>query len=122
VSAAKADVQLFWGEPLDGVAGRIGRLRALSRSLGREHAPLQFGLRITTVVRDTTEEAWRDAEEKVARMAAEAGEVRIHHTGRMPSRPLPVTRLLGTVVSSTRCGAARQLNFVCGRCWWTLSR
>jgi hypothetical protein len=27
------------GEPLDGVAERIGRLRALSRSLGREHAP-----------------------------------------------------------------------------------
>jgi alkanesulfonate monooxygenase len=61
VSAAEADVQLFWGEPLGGVAERIARL-----------------------VRDTTEEAWRDAEEKVAKMAAEAGEVRMHHTGRTP--------------------------------------
>lgn len=70
VSATEADVQLFWGEPLDGVAERIDRLKGLSESLGRTHAPLEFGLRITTLVRDTTEEAWRDAEAKVARLAA----------------------------------------------------
>ncbi|MGW5361127.1 LLM class flavin-dependent oxidoreductase [Actinopolymorpha pittospori] len=69
VSAAEADVQLFWGEPLAGVAERIDRLKTLSQSLGRTHAPLEFGLRITTLVRDTTEEAWRDAEAKVAKMA-----------------------------------------------------
>jgi alkanesulfonate monooxygenase len=73
VSATEADVQLFWGEPLDGVAERIDRLTALAGSLGRVHAPLEFGLRITTLVRDTTEEAWRDAEAKVAQMAASAG-------------------------------------------------
>ena len=72
VSAAEADVQLFWGEPLEGVAERIDRLRTLSESLGRTHAPLEFGLRITTLVRDTTEEAWRDAEAKVAAMADRA--------------------------------------------------
>ena len=74
VSAAEADVQLFWGEPLDGLATRIARLKKLSEQVGRRHEPLEFGLRITTVVRDTTEEAWRDAEERVARMAANAGE------------------------------------------------
>ncbi|WP_405433504.1 LLM class flavin-dependent oxidoreductase [Micromonospora sp. NBC_00617] len=73
VAAAEADVQLFWGEPLDGVAERIERLRLLGEKLGREHAPLEFGLRITTVVRDTTEQAWADAEAKVARMAAGNG-------------------------------------------------
>jgi alkanesulfonate monooxygenase len=73
VAATEADVQLFWGEPLDGVRERIERLRALSAELGREHAPLEFGLRITTLVRDTTEEAWADAEAKVSRMA-EQGE------------------------------------------------
>ena len=73
VAAAEADVQLFWGEPLDGVAERIGRLNAMTESLGRAHAPLEFGLRITTLVRDTTDEAWRDAEAKVAKMAAAAG-------------------------------------------------
>ena len=60
VSATEADVQLFWGEPLDGIAERIEQLKSLSGSLGRQHAPLQYGLRITTVVRDTTEEAWRE--------------------------------------------------------------
>jgi alkanesulfonate monooxygenase len=72
VSAAEADVQLFWGEPLEGIAERIGRLTALTQSLGRVHQPLEFGLRITTLVRDSTEEAWRDAEAKVAAMAGTA--------------------------------------------------
>ncbi|MFD7088002.1 LLM class flavin-dependent oxidoreductase [Streptomyces sp. NPDC059896] len=74
VSAAEADVQLFWGEPLDGLAERIDRLKALSEQVGRRHQPLQFGLRITTLVRDTTEEAWRAAEEKVAKMTEDSGE------------------------------------------------
>ncbi len=73
VAATEADVQLFWGEPLDGVRERIERLRALESELGREHEPLEFGLRVTTFVRDTTEQAWADAEAKVARMAAAAG-------------------------------------------------
>jgi hypothetical protein len=64
---------LFWGEPLDGVRERIERLTTLSRELGREHAPLEFGLRVTTVVRDTTEEAWAPAEAKVADMAKASG-------------------------------------------------
>lgn len=69
VAATEADVQLFWGEPLDGVAERIDRLKRLGERLGREHPPLQFGLRVTTLVRDTTDQAWADAEAKVARMA-----------------------------------------------------
>jgi len=73
VAAAEADVQLFWGEPLDGVAQRIDRLTALQEELGREHQPLEFGLRITTLVRDTSDEAWRDAEQRVAVMAERAG-------------------------------------------------
>jgi alkanesulfonate monooxygenase len=83
VSAAEADVQLFWGEPLDGVAERIDRLKTLAQSVGRAHAPLEFGLRITTLVRDSTEEAWRDAEEKVAKMVERAGQSRADgHRGR----------------------------------------
>jgi alkanesulfonate monooxygenase len=73
VSAAEADVQLFWGEPLDGVAERIDRLRTLSESVGRAHSPLEFGLRITALIRDTTEQAWQDAEAKVATMAGRGG-------------------------------------------------
>lgn len=73
VAATEADVQLFWGEPLEGVRERIERLRSLSEELGREHAPLEFGLRITTFVRDTTEQAWAEAEAKVAEMAKNEG-------------------------------------------------
>ncbi|MEK8107199.1 hypothetical protein NKG94_22340 [Micromonospora sp. M12] len=51
------------------MADRIERLTQLSEKLGREHAPLEFGLRVTTLVRDTTEQAWADAEAKVAEMA-----------------------------------------------------
>ncbi|GGN99646.1 alkanesulfonate monooxygenase [Actinoplanes lobatus] len=76
VAATEADVQLFWGEPLDGVGERIDRLKRLSAELGREHAPLEFGLRITTLVRDTTEQAWADAEAKVAEMARNQGSPR----------------------------------------------
>lgn len=73
VSATEADVQLFWGEPLDGVRERIERLKALSKNLDRDLAPLEFGLRITTLVRDTSEQAWADAEAKVAEMAKTGG-------------------------------------------------
>lgn len=69
VSASEADVQMFWGEPLDSLRERIERLKSLSQSVDRDLAPLEFGLRITTLVRDTTEEAWADAEAKVAKMA-----------------------------------------------------
>jgi alkanesulfonate monooxygenase len=73
VAAAEADVQLCWGEPLDGIAERISRLRTLGASVGRRHAPLEFGLRTTTVVRETSAEAWREAEARVAAMASRSG-------------------------------------------------
>jgi alkanesulfonate monooxygenase len=79
VAAAEADVQLFWGETLDGVGTRIERLKSLSSELGRRHAPLEFGLRVTTVVRDTTEQAWADAEAKVAGMAKAAATHPVDH-------------------------------------------
>jgi alkanesulfonate monooxygenase len=69
VSATEADVQLFWGEPLEGIRERIERLKALSKELDRDLPPLEFGLRITTFVRDTREQAWAEAEEKVGEMA-----------------------------------------------------
>jgi alkanesulfonate monooxygenase len=81
VAAAEADVQLFWGEPRDDIGARIARLKALSRDLGRDLPPLEFGLRITTLVRDTTAQAWADAEAKVAVMASNDGAVWNDHKG-----------------------------------------
>lgn len=73
VAATEADVQLFWGEPFEDVRQRIERLKALSRDLDRDLPPLEFGLRITTFVRDTTAQAWAEAEAKVAEMAQGKG-------------------------------------------------
>lgn len=81
VAATEADVQLFWGEPRDGVRQRIERLKAMSKELDRDLPPLEFGLRITTLVRDTTEEAWADAEAKVATMAKSKGAGWSDHKG-----------------------------------------
>ena len=72
VAAAEADVQLFWGETYAAVAERIARLQALSEEVGRVHAPLEFGLRVTVVVRETSEEAWRAARNRVAGMHHES--------------------------------------------------
>lgn len=82
VAATQADVQLFWGEPLAGVEERIARLRRLSADLDRDLPPLQFGLRITTFVRDTTEQAWAEAEAKVARMAQLQAQAKDQHRRR----------------------------------------
>lgn len=87
VAAQEADVQLFWGESLDGVAGRIARLNRLSDEVGRRHAPLEFGLRITTFVRDTTDQAWAEAEAKVAEMAAAQAEARFGEHAAVPQNP-----------------------------------
>ena len=50
----------MWGEPLAMVAERIERLKRLSAEHDRAR-PLEFGLRITVVVRETSEEAWQAA-------------------------------------------------------------
>jgi len=71
-AATQADVQLFWGEPLADLAERIDRLKTLSHQLDRDLPPLEFGLRVTTLVRDTTEQAWADAEARVAELARQA--------------------------------------------------
>ncbi|HEY0234358.1 MAG TPA: LLM class flavin-dependent oxidoreductase, partial [Afipia sp.] len=42
-AAAEADVQLFWGESLDGARERIERLKTLSKQLDRDLPPLEFG-------------------------------------------------------------------------------
>ncbi|ONI69947.1 alkanesulfonate monooxygenase [Kribbella sp. ALI-6-A] len=86
VAATDADVQLFWGEPLDGIAERIARLETLQSELGREHKPLEYGLRITTLIRDTTDQAWSDAEAKVAKMAEGRGLPDTHGTAHPAGR------------------------------------
>jgi alkanesulfonate monooxygenase len=64
VAASEADVQLMWGEPLAMAEERIERLNRLAGACERA-APLEFGLRVTVVVRETADEAWQAARAKL---------------------------------------------------------
>ena len=58
VAAEQADVYLAWGEPLDMVASRVERMRALAEAAGR---PLRLGIRFHVIARPTADEAWAEA-------------------------------------------------------------
>ncbi|WP_433266472.1 LLM class flavin-dependent oxidoreductase [Actinosynnema sp. CS-041913] len=61
VAARRADVYLTWGEPPAQVAEKIARVRALAGD-----RPIRFGIRLHTISRDTSAEAWREAEKLLA--------------------------------------------------------
>ncbi|GAB3582423.1 LLM class flavin-dependent oxidoreductase [Amycolatopsis endophytica] len=58
VAAKHADVYLTWGEPPEQVAAKIGRVRELAEARGRT---IRFGIRLHTISRDTSAEAWAEA-------------------------------------------------------------
>ncbi|MFC7329725.1 LLM class flavin-dependent oxidoreductase [Marinactinospora rubrisoli] len=68
VAARHVDTYLTWGEPPTAVAEKIGRVRALAVTHGRE---LAFGVRLHVISRDTAEEAWAETERLLAGMAPE---------------------------------------------------
>jgi alkanesulfonate monooxygenase len=59
VAARYADVYLTWGEPPDQVAGKLNAVRAEAEKQGRT---LRFGIRLHTISRDTSAQAWRQAD------------------------------------------------------------
>ena len=58
VAARHADVYLTWGEPPSAVAEKIGKVRELAEAQGRK---VRFGIRLHTISRDTSAEAWTEA-------------------------------------------------------------
>jgi alkanesulfonate monooxygenase len=58
VAAEHVDVYLTWGEPPAAVGEKIAAMRALAARQGRT---LKFGIRLHVIVRETAEEAWREA-------------------------------------------------------------
>lgn len=58
VAARHADVYLTWGEPPAAVAEKVAWIRDLAAEQGRE---VRFGIRMHTITRDTSEEAWAEA-------------------------------------------------------------
>jgi alkanesulfonate monooxygenase len=63
VAARHADVYLTWGEPPAAVAEKVEWIRRLAEAEGRR---LRFGIRLHTIARDTSEEAWAEADRLLA--------------------------------------------------------
>ncbi|NDZ97399.1 LLM class flavin-dependent oxidoreductase [Streptomyces sp. SID6673] len=59
VAAKHADVYLTWGEPPEAVAEKLDRVRKAAAEQGRE---LTFGIRLHTIARETSDDAWAEAD------------------------------------------------------------
>ena len=59
VAARHCDVYLTWGEPPAQVAEKIAWIRRLAHAQGRD---VRFGIRMHTISRETSAEAWRHAQ------------------------------------------------------------
>jgi alkanesulfonate monooxygenase len=69
VAARHADVYLTWGEPPVQVAEKIGAVRAAAAAAGRR---LRFGIRLHAIARDTSAEAWAEADRLLSGLSPEA--------------------------------------------------
>ncbi|WP_037368378.1 LLM class flavin-dependent oxidoreductase [Amycolatopsis orientalis] len=68
VAARHADVYLTWGEPPAQVAEKIGKVRELAEQAGRT---VRFGVRLHTIARDTSAEAWAEAQKLLDALSPE---------------------------------------------------
>ncbi|MGW2330432.1 LLM class flavin-dependent oxidoreductase [Streptomyces sp. NPDC001700] len=59
VAARHSDVYLTWGEPPAQVAEKIAWIRGLAAKEGRK---VRFGIRLHVITRDTSEQAWAEAQ------------------------------------------------------------
>jgi alkanesulfonate monooxygenase len=65
IAARHADVYLTWGEPPAAVAEKVAWIRALAAAEGRSPA---FGVRLHVITRDTSDQAWAEADRMLARI------------------------------------------------------
>ncbi|WP_175816705.1 FMNH2-dependent alkanesulfonate monooxygenase [Burkholderia diffusa] len=65
IAADHIDTYLTWGEPPEAVAKKIADIRARAEARGRK---IRFGIRLHVIVRETEDEAWRDAERLISRL------------------------------------------------------
>ncbi|MGW4702098.1 LLM class flavin-dependent oxidoreductase [Streptomyces sp. NPDC004285] len=82
VAAHHAEVQLLWGEPPVAVAERVARVRARAARAGRS---LRFGIRLHVITRDTSAEAWQEADRILAGFDPEAVRASQERFARMDS-------------------------------------
>jgi len=68
IAAQYMDSYLTWGEPPQAAAAKIAKVRALAEPLGRT---LRYGIRLHTISRDTSAEAWAVAEKLLSELSPE---------------------------------------------------
>lgn len=68
VAARHADVYLTWGEPPSAVREKIEWIRGLA---AKEDRQVRFGIRLHTISRDSSDEAWAQADRLVAALDEE---------------------------------------------------
>ena len=65
VAAKHVDVYLTWGEPPQDVGRKLATMKAVAAKQGRT---LSFGIRLHVIVRETSAEAWRAADELISKV------------------------------------------------------
>lgn len=70
VAAKHVDVYLTWGEPPAAVGEKVEWVRQLAARAGRE-GEVRFGIRLHTIARATSEEAWEEADRLLAGISEE---------------------------------------------------
>lgn len=66
LAAKHVDAYLSWGEPPDAVAAKIADVRKRAEKHGRT---LRFGVRLHVIVRETSDEAWADADRLISHLS-----------------------------------------------------
>lgn len=65
VAAQHVDVYLTWGEPPQDVAAKIATAKAHAEAAGRSFS---YGIRLHVIVRETSSEAWRAADDLISKL------------------------------------------------------
>lgn len=68
VAADTVEKYLTWGEPPAQVTEKINNVAAVAQKKGRR---LSFGIRLHVIVRETNEEAWREADKLISHVSEE---------------------------------------------------
>jgi alkanesulfonate monooxygenase len=68
VAARYADTYLTWGEPPAQVSEKLNWIRGLAKARGRE---LSYGIRLHVISRDTSEQAWSEAQRLLSALSPE---------------------------------------------------
>ena len=68
LTAEQCDLYLTWGEPPAGVAEKIADVRQRAEAAGRS---VRFGIRLHLIVRETDEDAWREADRLISHLSDE---------------------------------------------------